>query len=163
MSRRLISFLALRSMAPHEAQAPVGRPCTGCWVSGLLWTPVLLLFVTLPPLSSWPNALSSGLLRSHCYQGPLLEWYILLAFSLWRDKGSVPASGVSGLSEQLGPSLLDRDLPAGPKSRPGSAAHLSSGKAMTHSFLRAAHALRAAGWGTTIGCPTNDCQWRGLP
>lgn len=113
---------------------------------------MLLLFITLPLPSSGPNALSARLLRSHCYQGLRLEWHILLAFSLWRDKGSVPAPGVSGLSEQLGQSLLDRDLPAGPKSRPGSAAHLSPGKATTRSFLGAADALCAAGWETAIGC-----------
>lgn len=160
MSRRRSSFLAPRSMAPHEAQAPVGRPCH--WLLDF-WTPhpVLLLFVTLPPLSSWPNALSSALLRSPCYQGPRREWSLLLAFSLWRDKGSVPASGISGLSEQPGQSLLDRDLPAGLKSRPGSAAHLSVfGKGHDPLFPPCCSWALCSWLGNHDRCHANGCHER---
>lgn len=78
------------------------------------WTPhpVLLPLAALSPLSSGPNTLSSGFLRSHCYQGPLSERCSFLAFSLWHDEGSVP---VSRLSEQPGQSPLERGLLVGPK------------------------------------------------
>lgn len=64
-----------------------------------------------------------------------VSWLEPMSEGVGRDKGSVPAGGISGLSEQLGQSPRDRGLPGGPAAVPGLAAHTLLEKALTRSLL----------------------------
>lgn len=85
----------------------------GCWWETLYSLlafqtphPVLLSMATLPLLLLGSNALSSP---KALLPGALAGMVHFTGF-LWHDKVSVPASGVSGLSEQQGQSPSDWDF-----------------------------------------------------
>lgn len=109
---QLISFLARIWMAPHERQVPGGRPYTGCWVSRLL---IQCSYLWLFSLSLLQGPMSCLLDFSKVIATRGLAWNGVFLWLCLACKGSVPASEVSGLSEQLRQSLSDRDLLVGQK------------------------------------------------